>query len=141
MESVYALSGIREQARLSWEKGRGHSVWALHGSMGAGKTTFVHALCDMLGVKDAVGSPTFSLINEYEYEENGTPRILYHIDLYRLRDTEEAIAAGVEDCLYSGHHCLVEWPERAPSLFPPDTLHCWIETVDAQTRRLRIPGI
>lgn len=141
MERVFKLADIRDLVRECWEKGHRFPVWALHGEMGAGKTTFVHALCDMLGVTDAVGSPTFSLINEYAYDCAGTRRRLFHIDLYRLRDAAEARAAGVEDCLYSGHPCLVEWPEKAPELFPEDTLHCWLETVDAQTRRIRIPGI
>ena len=109
--------------------------------MGAGKTTLVHALCDEKGVKDAVGSPTFSIINEYEWQEEGRPVRLYHIDLYRLKGEAEAMQAGVEDCLYSGHYCLVEWPERAPGLFPDDTLHLYLEVTGPQDRRLVIRDI
>jgi tRNA threonylcarbamoyladenosine biosynthesis protein TsaE len=109
-------------------------VIAFHGEMGAGKTTFIHALCDALEVEDAVSSPTFPIINEYE-SRHGT---IFHIDLYRLKDQEEAMRAGVEDCLYSGSLCLVEWPERAPGLFPADTLHVFISMIDEKTRLIRI---
>ena len=78
-----------------------------------------------------VGSPTFSIINEYSYTENGTEKKIFHLDLYRLKDEEEAIQAGVEDCLYSDNICLVEWPEKAPGIFPEDTLHVYIEVIDS----------
>jgi tRNA threonylcarbamoyladenosine biosynthesis protein TsaE len=102
--------------------------------MGAGKTTFIHALCRVKQVSSAVSSPSFSIINEYHYPGG----VMYHIDLYRLEQEEEAFRAGVEDCLYSGNICLVEWPERAQPLFPPDTLHISIEVVDLDTRMLRV---
>jgi tRNA threonylcarbamoyladenosine biosynthesis protein TsaE len=89
-------------------------------------------------VKDVVGSPTFSIINEYYFFENGTEKKIFHIDLYRLRDEQEAIQAGIEDCLISDHICLVEWPEKIPSLLPEDCLHVHIETINANTRKLRI---
>ena len=102
--------------------------------MGAGKTTFIQALCKAKKVEDLVGSPTFSLINEYRFPEG----IIYHLDLYRLKDEEEAIRAGIEDCLYSGEICLVEWPERAPGIFPPDTLHLLIEELDEMKRKIKV---
>jgi tRNA threonylcarbamoyladenosine biosynthesis protein TsaE len=108
---------------------------AFHGEMGAGKTTFIHALCEVLDVKDAVGSPTFSIINQYQTAGNET---VYHIDLYRLKDEEEAIQTGVEDCLYSGNYCFVEWPEKAAGLFPENTLHVYIVPVDNDSRKLTI---
>jgi tRNA threonylcarbamoyladenosine biosynthesis protein TsaE len=106
--------------------------------MGSGKTTFIHALCSYKHVKDVVGSPTFSIINEYMYIDKGREWKIYHIDLYRLKDEEEARLAGVEDCFYNGHICLVEWPERAILLFPQDTVHVYIEAIDDQTRKLQI---
>ena len=106
--------------------------------MGAGKTTFIHALCDLKGVKDTVGSPTFSIINEYNYSEGGKEKKIFHIDLYRLRDEEEASRAGVEDCLYSGHTCLLEWPEKAPALLPPDAVHLYLTATGPTTRKLII---
>lgn len=123
-----------------WKLAGDANVFAFHGSMGAGKTTFIHALCDVKGVKDVVGSPTFSIVNEYVYTSNGSIKKIFHIDLYRLKDEQEAILAGVEDCLYSDHLCLVEWPDRAPGIFPEDTVHVTIETIDSLTRRLRIKG-
>lgn len=113
-------------------------VFAFHGEMGSGKTTFIHALCDVRGVKDAVTSPTFSIINEYSYTESGNRKQIFHLDLYRLNDAEEAIQAGVEDCLYSENICLVEWPEKAAAIFPEDTLHVHIEVIDPANRKLRI---
>lgn len=106
---------------------------ALHGEMGAGKTTFVHALCTQLGVQGEVNSPTFSIINEYTTTANVT---IYHIDLYRLKDEEEALQAGVEDCFNSADYCFVEWPEKAPYLFPANTIHLYISTINLNTRKL-----
>lgn len=109
-------------------------VVALYGPMGAGKTTLVHAFCDALGVKDAVGSPTFSIINEYE--ATGGP--VYHIDCYRLRSEGEAIDTGVEDCLYSGNWCFVEWPEKIPHLLPEDAAVLYLTVPDPAHRQLEL---
>ena len=84
-----------------------------------------------------VGSPTFSLVNEYE-APGDYPETIYHIDLYRLKDEAEAIQAGMEEYLYSGATCLVEWPEKAPGLFPADTVHLYIEQIDTVKRRLKM---
>ncbi|MEO5562042.1 MAG: tRNA (adenosine(37)-N6)-threonylcarbamoyltransferase complex ATPase subunit type 1 TsaE [Chitinophagaceae bacterium] len=136
MELTFSLDNIREAAVSFWAKNSGTKVFAFHAPMGAGKTTFIHALCDVKLVKDVVGSPTFSIINQYDYTEDGTEKKIFHIDLYRLRDEEEALRAGVEDCLYSGHTCLIEWPEKAPGLLPPDTLHIDLSVTGAYTRKL-----
>ena len=110
-------------------------VIAFHGEMGAGKTTFIHAVCQLLKINDVVGSPTFSIINEYNTDAGN---IVYHLDLYRLKDEPEAIAAGVEDCLYSGNLCMVEWPEKAPGIFPHDTVHCYLRSTGNNERKLQI---
>jgi tRNA threonylcarbamoyladenosine biosynthesis protein TsaE len=141
MEWRFTLENINGVAKEFWEKLPDQKVFAFHGQMGAGKTTFIHALCDAKGVKDAVGSPTFSLVNEYEYLCEGTKKALFHLDLYRVKDEEEATRAGVEDVLYSGNICLAEWPDKAPAIFPGDTIHVSIELVDDKTRRLKIAGI
>ena len=138
MEWSFPLDNINVVAKEFWQEVSHKSVIAIHGPMGSGKTTFIHALCDVKGVKDVVGSPTFSIINEYEYDCEGTKKALFHIDLYRLKNETEAIHAGVEDVLNSGNLCLVEWPEKAPHLFPTDTIHVFIEIVEAKTRRLKI---
>ena len=132
---TYNLDGIRDAAaKFLAEKGN-HIVVALHGQMGAGKTTFVHACCDELHVKDRVGSPTFSLVNEYLSQDIGT---IYHIDLYRVRDEEEARQAGIEEILYSGALCFVEWPEKAPGIFPDNSLHVYLEAVSETIRLINL---
>jgi len=134
MEWQFTLKEIAGVAAQFWQAAGRKRVFALHGSMGAGKTTLVHALCDSLKVSSPVGSPTYSLINEYHYPGG----ILYHIDLYRLNSEEEVMRAGVEDCLYSGHICLVEWPEKAFRILPSDSVHVYIEVMDEQARRLHM---
>jgi tRNA threonylcarbamoyladenosine biosynthesis protein TsaE len=137
MNEQYHLPEIKEVvARFRNELGD-KKVIAFHGSMGAGKTTFIHSFCEAMGVTDTVSSPTFSLINEYSYPGG----IMYHIDLYRLNNAEEAQRAGVEDCLYSGDLCLVEWPERIPGLLPADTLHVFLEVLGTDKRSIRINNI
>ena len=135
MELIFTLTEIKRAAKQLLDLMGGNKVLAIHGEMGAGKTTFVHALCEVLGVEDVVTSPTFSIINQYLYNNEET---IYHIDLYRLKNEQEAIATGVEDCLYSGSYCFVEWPEKAPAIFPNNTIHAWLYTVDINTRKLVI---
>lgn len=135
MELNFTLDNITAVANKFIEVTANYTVFALHGDMGAGKTTFVHAVCEAMGIKDNISSPTFSIINQYTNKEG---RIVYHIDLYRLKDEEEAIQAGVEDCLYSGNTCFVEWPDRASGIFPDNTLHVTITAIDMITRKLKI---
>ena len=134
MDVQFSLNEIHRVALDFWKQLPGKKIIAFHGEMGAGKTTFIHALCDVLQVASTVGSPTFSLINEYHYEEG----IMYHIDLYRLQNEEEALRAGVEDCIYSGNLCLIEWPGRVPSLLPGETIHVYLDLIDTNIRRLQI---
>jgi tRNA threonylcarbamoyladenosine biosynthesis protein TsaE len=134
MKITYSLLEIAEVARQFVNQLKEAKVFAVKGAMGAGKTTFIHAVCDALEVSSVVGSPTYAIINEYAYPEGK----IFHIDLYRLKDEEEALQAGVEDCLYSGNLCFVEWPERAPGLFPEQTKQIMIEAVSEQTRLLSI---
>ena len=128
----YDLAALPQvAAALLKELGRPCTV-AIYGPMGAGKTTLVHALCDALGVLDAVGSPTFSIINEYAF----TGGVVFHIDCYRLRDEQEAMDAGVEDALYSGTWCFVEWPENIPEILPADIAIIKIRPINATMRSL-----
>jgi tRNA threonylcarbamoyladenosine biosynthesis protein TsaE len=131
---TFTLNEVEMAAAECWQQVNAAKIIALHGQMGAGKTTLVQALCKAKKVSSTVSSPTFSIINEYAYPGG----IIYHIDLYRLKDEEEAIRTGVEDCLYSGHICLVEWPERAPGLFSEVAMHIYLETVNDTTRQLSI---
>ncbi|MCC6287669.1 MAG: tRNA (adenosine(37)-N6)-threonylcarbamoyltransferase complex ATPase subunit type 1 TsaE [Chitinophagaceae bacterium] len=137
MQIKTTLDKIGEAAHIFWQNIDG-KIFAVEGDMGAGKTTFITALCHAKGVKSPVSSPTFSLINEYSYIENGVTHPIYHIDLYRVKDEQEAINAGIEDCLYSGNICFVEWPQKAPHLLPENTVHIYIEASGENTRLLKI---
>lgn len=94
-------------------------VFAFRGEMGAGKTTFIKAICRELGVADNMSSPTFSLVNEYR-SQNGEP--VYHFDFYRIKNESEAYDLGYEDYLYSGFYCFIEWPEKIPGLLPGESV-------------------
>jgi len=133
MEMVFNLKNIRETAEEFLRLFPSSKVFAFHGQLGSGKTTFIHYICECLQVKQTVGSPTFSIINEYSYPGGR----VYHIDLFRLNDEEEAIRAGVEDCIYSGEYCFVEWPDKAPDIFPPETIHLLLSSLDHQTRQIK----
>ena len=97
----------------------GSRVFALYGQMGAGKTTFIKAICHELGVTDVVQSPTFSIINEYKTTQGES---IFHFDFYRIKKLEEVFDIGYEDYLYSGSYCFLEWPELIESLLPEDTI-------------------
>lgn len=134
MEVNFSLGQIQQVAGQLLAEAQAYKVFAFHGDMGAGKTTFIHALCEAMNIRDVVSSPTFSIINQYKTKDGLT---VYHMDLYRIKDENEAINAGVEDCLYSGNTCLVEWPEKAAAIFPDNTLHIYITSIDDNTRKLK----
>lgn len=133
MDAIFTLDQIKEIAGSVWAEGKNRKIWAFHAEMGAGKTTFIHALCEIIGVKTTISSPTFAIINEYHSPEVG---IIYHMDWYRLKDETEAVNAGVDDSMISQHLCLIEWPEKALGLLPDDTFHVHITAIDENTRRL-----
>jgi tRNA threonylcarbamoyladenosine biosynthesis protein TsaE len=109
-------------------------VFAFYGEMGAGKTTFIQAFCRQLGSTDNVSSPTFALVNEYEDRE-GYP--LYHFDFYRMKRLEEAFDIGLEEYLYSGSYCFMEWPEKIAELLPPVYVKINIEVTPYLHREIR----
>lgn len=133
MDAIFRIGQIHQVAQLLWKEGKQKKVWAFYASMGTGKTTFIHALCEVLEVKDAISSPTFAIINEYSSPVAG---IILHMDWYRLKNEEEAIQAGIEDALFSNNICLIEWPEKAQGLLPAGTFTIHIETLDEETRRI-----
>jgi tRNA threonylcarbamoyladenosine biosynthesis protein TsaE len=133
MDIEVTLNDIKPIAEKLWQQYKHYPIWAFYGEMGAGKTTIIHALCEVLQVKDVISSPTFAIIKEYRSPVAG---IIYHMDWYRLKDEEEAVQAGIEDCLLSGNLCLIEWPDKAPSLLANNTLNIYIETVDISRRKL-----
>lgn len=138
MTAAVKLEELPSFAQAFWRHVADARIFAFHGNVGAGKTTTINALCAAKGIHDLSGSPTFSIINEYMFEEHSLQMELYHIDLYRLKDADEAIAAGVEECMFSGAICFIEWPERATSLFDEDTVHVVIKPVDEHTRKIEI---
>lgn len=95
-------------------------VFAMYGAMGVGKTTFVKAVCEELGVDDTINSPTFAIVNEYRTPED---KIVYHFDFYRIEDVQEAYDFGYEDYFYSKAMCFIEWPERIESILPTDVIN------------------
>lgn len=109
-------------------------VFAFEGNMGAGKTTFIKAVCTLLGVTDVINSPTFSIINEYR--SSTTDDLIYHFDFYRINAIGEAQAIGVEDYFYSGAFCFIEWPEKIKELLPEETLYISICEQPDGSRRL-----
>jgi len=132
MELIYSLDDIETAAKEFIKFTNGYSVVAFHGNLGAGKTTFIKAVCNKLGVEEKVSSPTFSIINQYTTGKGS----VFHIDLYRIKDIEEAIDAGVEECIYSGEMCFIEWPEKVFSILPDDTVNVFIEPIDNSKRKL-----
>lgn len=111
------------------------NVLAFYGKMGAGKTTFVKALCQALGVDDVVNSPTFAIVNEYDSTVLQSP--IYHFDFYRIKTLDEAYNIGTDDYFYSGHPCFIEWPELIEPLLPETALRVEIEEQFDGTRLVR----
>ncbi len=110
-------------------------VWCFRGEMGAGKTTLIKAICDQLGVQDAMSSPTFSIVNEYSDKENNS---IYHFDFYRIKNEEEAREIGVEEYFYSGNYCFIEWPEKVEGLLPTDRVEIIINLVSSDRREIKL---
>jgi tRNA threonylcarbamoyladenosine biosynthesis protein TsaE len=139
MQFTVSLEHLNDFAQQFWKYVNRAKVFAFYGQMGAGKTTIITALCREKGVKDVMSSPTFSIINEYSVRENGEPASIFHIDLYRLNSIEEILQTGVDECISSGSICMVEWPEKAPSLFEDgQTVHVTIEPVSIKTRHIQV---
>lgn len=115
----------------------GRRKFALMGDLGAGKTTFTQFFCKKLGVNERVTSPTFALVNEYTFlQGNGKEGLFHHLDMYRLKDLQEALDIGIEDYLYDGHYCFIEWPEIIEPLLPPDTVRIKISILPDSTRKI-----
>jgi tRNA threonylcarbamoyladenosine biosynthesis protein TsaE len=113
------LEHIREAARQFISHIGDRRVFAFYGSMGAGKTTFIKAVCEELGVTDVVTSPTFAIVNEYTAADGGR---IFHFDFYRIKKLEEVYDMGYEDYFYSGNLCFIEWPELIEELLPEDAV-------------------
>jgi tRNA threonylcarbamoyladenosine biosynthesis protein TsaE len=133
---IKSIKEINVVARQFIEKMGNRKVFLFNGKMGAGKTTFIKAICEEMGVQETVNSPTFSIINEYEAAKG---EIIYHFDCYRIKNIEEAKDIGVEEYLYSGNYCFIEWAENIASLLPAYAVNVEIiENVDG-TRIVEAP--
>ena len=135
------LGSIREAARQFIAQIGEHKVFAFYGSMGAGKTTFVKAICEELGVEDIITSPTFAVINEYSLSTLHAPlssNTIYHFDFYRIKKLEEVYDMGYEDYFYSGALCFIEWPELIEELLPEDAVRVSITENADGTRTVKL---
>ncbi|GGA72113.1 tRNA (adenosine(37)-N6)-threonylcarbamoyltransferase complex ATPase subunit type 1 TsaE [Flavobacterium palustre] len=134
MEITFSLDEIGNVAELI-VAAQPNKILLFNGEMGAGKTTFIKQLCKTLGVTDATSSPTFSLVNEYEAANN---QLIYHFDFYRLKNETEALDMGVDDYLYSGNWCFIEWAENIASLIPETHSTITIEVLSDGKRLLKL---
>lgn len=133
---ISSLENIREAAKEFIAAMDDRTVFAFRGNMGAGKTTFIKAICEELGVEDVINSPTFAIVNEYRSDETG--ELIYHFDFYRINKLSEAEDIGTEDYFYSGALCLIEWPEKIEELLPGDVVEVNISENPDGTRTVTV---
>ncbi|WP_447766404.1 tRNA (adenosine(37)-N6)-threonylcarbamoyltransferase complex ATPase subunit type 1 TsaE [Sphingobacterium faecium] len=131
---VNQLSELDHAAKLLLKSFPDDRVFLFYGNMGAGKTTFIKALCEVLEVQDNTSSPTFSIVNEYKSSKGP----IFHFDFYRIKEEEEAYDFGYEDYFYSGNYCFVEWPNKIPNLLPEDAKIIEIEITSSTSRKIII---
>ncbi len=135
MEEIeFDLTRIAAAAEMLLQRMGNRRKVALYGQMGAGKTTFVRAICQVLGAVGNVSSPTFAIVNEYSLAETGDA--VYHLDLYRLKTLQEAMDIGVENYLEDAAYCFIEWPELIEPLLPPDAVRIKLELVNDSQRKI-----
>lgn len=134
MQRDYTLSDIESVARELLDQTQSR-IFLFYGSMGVGKTTFIKALVKILGVKDTVSSPTFSLVNEYKTNEN---KSVFHFDFYRINDEVEALDMGIEEYFDTDAYCLVEWPEKIKNLLPSNAVTVYIKEIEGGSRKIEV---
>lgn len=131
---IHSLEDIKRAASEFVALIGNRRIFAFYGHMGAGKTTFIKAICEELGVTDAVSSPTFAIVNEYA----STMGSIYHFDFYRIKRSSEVLDLGFEDYAYSGNLCLMEWPELIEEFLPEETVDVHIEEIEEGKRRVTV---
>ena len=131
---IKSLEKIQEAAKNFVANMGDNTVFAFYGKMGAGKTTFVKAICEELGVEDTITSPTFAIVNEYRSDLAG--ELIYHFDFYRIKKLDEVYDMGYEDYFYSGAICFIEWPELIEELLPGNTVKVSIEELESGEREV-----
>lgn len=134
--NIDSIDCIRESAKEFIAQIGDRTIFAFFGSMGAGKTTFIKAICEELGVEDVITSPTFAIVNEYH--SLSLPLPIYHFDFYRVKKLEEVYDMGYEDYFYSGSLCFIEWPELAEELLPDDAVRVDIKETEGGKREVTI---
>ncbi|MDE5422315.1 tRNA (adenosine(37)-N6)-threonylcarbamoyltransferase complex ATPase subunit type 1 TsaE [Ancylomarina sp. DW003] len=132
---IKSLEEINSVAKQFIELVGEHRVFAMYGAMGVGKTTFVKAVCEELGVEDTINSPTFAIVNEYHTAKD---KLVYHFDFYRIEDVQEAYDFGYEDYFYSQAMCFIEWPERIETILPNDVVNLNFTEEEDGTRSLQV---
>ena len=133
---IDSLSDLDKVADAVLSSLNGRNVVAFFAPMGAGKTTFIKAVCEELGVTDVINSPTFAIVNEYRSDETG--ELIYHFDFYRIKKLDEVYDMGYEDYFYSGALCFIEWPELIEEVLPDDAVKVIIEELEDGTRSIRM---
>lgn len=133
--TINSVEELTTAARQFVQAMNDRSVFAFYGKMGAGKTTFIKTICEVMGVEDVVTSPTFAIVNEYA-ATGGKP--VYHFDFYRIKSLREAYDIGCEEYFYSGSPCFIEWPEMIEELLPEDTVNVRIEINEDGTRAVSL---
>ena len=136
---ITSLDNIREAAKQFIAAMEDNTVFAFYGKMGAGKTTFIKAICEELGVTDVINSPTFAIVNEYRSDETG--ELIYHFDFYRIKKLDEVYDMGYEDYFYSGALCFIEWPELVEEVLPGDAVKVIIEEMEDGIRSVRLESM
>ena len=131
---INSLDTIQDAAKSFVQNIGDNTVFAFYGKMGAGKTTFIKAVCECLGVEDVINSPTFAIVNEYR---SASGELIYHFDFYRIKKLEEVYDMGYEDYFYSGALCFIEWPELIEELLPEDAVRVTITENETGTRDIK----
>jgi len=135
MLTINSIEEIHDTAKKFVKEIGDKKIFAFNGKMGAGKTTFIKAICEVMGVKETINSPTFSIVNEYEAADG---RIIYHFDCYRINKIQEALDLGAEEYLYSGNFCFIEWSENIAPLLPDTLVNVDINEIDNKKREIII---